>query len=221
MPLITDKREAREYEHQLKRQLKAGTFIANSPIQNFGRFYRDVFIAYGREHKSEQAQLFDEYYGQSLIAEFGELRFSQITPRMIERWLLKLSKTKTKYGRLMSPVTVRMHYDRLNQTFNMAIAERITTDNPCRLVKKAVLKDFPSWQPRERWLNKYAPDEEERLFKDLDTRLQSLCKVLLNTGLRPPKEILLAEKTHVNLSEKPMPYKFTERDGAAPERPKG
>jgi integrase len=106
-----------------------------------------------------------------------------------------------------------MHYDRLNQCFNMAIAERVTNDNPCKLVKKSVLKDFPSWQPRERWLNKYAADEEERLFAELDGRLRTLCRLLLHTGLRPPKEILLAEKAHVNLSDKPRPYRFTERDG--------
>jgi integrase len=213
MPLITDKKEARDYEYELKRQIKAGTFIASSPLQNFGKFFCEVFIPYGKEHKSEKAQMFDEYYGQNIISEFGQLRFSQITPRMIERWLLKLSKTKTQYGRVMSPVTIRMHYDRLNQAINMAIAERVTTENPCKMVKKSILKDFPSWQPRERWLNKFAEDEEVRLFEELDGKLQTICKLLLNTGLRPPKEILLAEKAHINLSDKPASYKFSERDG--------
>jgi hypothetical protein len=117
--------------------------------------------------------------------------------------------TETKYDRHMSPVTIRMHFDRLNQTINMAIAERVTNENPCRLVKKSVLKNFPSWQPRERWLNKFAEDEEENLFKELEGKLQTICRLLLNTGLRPPKEILLAEKSHVDLSDKPVPYKFT------------
>jgi integrase len=213
MPLITDKKEAKNYEQDLMRQLKAGTFIASSPMENFRKFFEEVFIPYGKAHKSEQAQKFDEYYGKSLLAEFGGLRFSQITPGMIQRWLLKLSETKSKYNRPMSPVTVRMHFDRLNQTFNMAIAERITNDNPCRLVKKSILKNFPSWQPRQRWLNKYAEDEETRLFDELDGQLQTICKLLLNTGLRPPKEILLMEKAHINLSDKSMHYKFTERDG--------
>jgi integrase len=51
------------------------------------------------------------------------------------------------------------------------------------------------------------------LFEKLDGRLQVICRLLLNTGLRPPKEILRAEKAHVNLSDKPKHYKFTERDG--------
>jgi hypothetical protein len=63
-----------------------------------------------------------------------------------------------------SPVTVRRHYNMLNQLFNMAIRERATNDNPCRLVSRTVLKNLPIWQNRDRWLNKYSPDEEERLF---------------------------------------------------------
>src|SRR5689334_22456325 len=70
MPLITDKKEAKNYEHDLVRQLKAGTFIGNSPLQVFGKFYSDVYIPYGKEHKSQKAQMFDQYYGQSLLAEF-------------------------------------------------------------------------------------------------------------------------------------------------------
>lgn len=44
----------------------------------------------------------------------------------------------------------------LNQLFNMANRERIMNDNPCRLVSRTVLKALPSWQNRERWLNKYS-----------------------------------------------------------------
>lgn len=77
----------------------------------------------------------------------------------------------------------------------------------------AILKEFPSLQPRKRYLNKYAEDEEERLFRELDGKLRTICRLLLNTGLRPPKEIMKVEKAHVNLTAKPKHYKFTERDG--------
>ncbi len=213
MPLITSKREARERESELKRQIKAGTFLNDSPLKNFTKFYKEIFMDYSRENKSELAVKFDEYYGTILIAEFGRFDLGQLTPRIIEKFLLKLSKTKTKYGKTFSPVTVRMIYDRLNQVFNQAVRERVFTDNPCRLVNRSVLKDFPSWQPRERWLNKYASDEEERLFKELDGQIATICRLILNTGLRPPHEILMAEKSHINLSEKAAHYRFTQRDG--------
>lgn len=213
MPFITDKKLAREYEVDLKRQLRSGTFITDSPMQVFGKFYKDAFMDYSKHHKSQETQMFDEYYGRSLLREFGGLRFSQITPRMIERYLLKLSQTKTKYGQFFAPVTVRMHYDRLNQTFNMAIRDRVINDNPCRLVNKNVLKEFPTWQKRERWLNKYSEQEEGILFAELNPTLKTICTILLNTGLRPPKEILGIEKEHINLSDKTKRYKFEAKPG--------
>lgn len=213
MPLITLKKEAREYEQQLRNQLRAGTFIKNSPLRNFSKFYNESFLSYSRENKTQLAQGFDMYYGQILLEEFGPKDLGDITPRMVENFLLKLSRTKTKYGRNFAPVTIRMIYDRINQLYNQAIGDRVYLDNPCRLVKRSVLKKFPSWQPRKRWLNKYEMEEEDRLFKELDGRLKSVCRLILNTGLRPPKEIMLVEKSHVNLGDKSKHYRFTERDG--------
>ena len=80
MPLITNKKEALEYEVLLRRKIRAGTFTQDSPLQNFSKFYADVFMAYSKQHKSDKAQMFDEYYGTYLLDEFGKRRLSQITP---------------------------------------------------------------------------------------------------------------------------------------------
>jgi hypothetical protein len=106
MPLITDKRRAREFEIELKKQIRNGTFMQESPVQNFGRFYTEVFMDYSKQYKSDLGREFDDYYGKRLIEEFGHLKFSQITASMIERFLLKLAVTKTKYDRAFSPVTI-------------------------------------------------------------------------------------------------------------------
>lgn len=212
-PLITSKKEAREMEAKIRNDMRAGIFVKNSPLRNFGKFYNESFLGYSRDNKSQLAQDFDKYYGEILLAEFSRKDLGDITPRMIESFLLKLSRTTTKYERYFSPVTIRMIYDRINQLYNQAIAERVYLDNPCRLVKRSILKKFPSWQPRKRWLNKYDEEEETKLFTELDDRLRSVCRLILNTGLRPPKEIMLAEKSHVNLADKSKHYKFTKRDG--------
>jgi integrase len=212
-PSLTQKRKPSAKETTRASGPLLWTYIEDSPVQNFAKFYEEVFTAYSKRHKSEKAQMFDEYYGTHLLDEFGKRRLSQITPGMIERFLYKLASKKTQYDRKFSPVTIRMIYSRLNQVFSLAARERVFMDNPCRLVNPAILKDFPSWQPRKRYLNKYAEDEEKRLFAELDGKLQTICKLLLNTGLRPPKEIMKVEKTHVNLTDKPKHYKFTERDG--------
>lgn len=219
MPLITDKQEAREYEITLKRQLRAGTFVADSPVQNFARFWTEMFMADSRNRKAKLSTEFDKYYGERILAEFGRYRLTQITPGMIERFLLKLSRTKTKYKRNYAPVTVRMYFDRINQVFNHARRERIFFgDNPCRLVNQETLKQFPRWQPRERWLNQYDEDEETRLFEELDSRLQVICRLLLLTGMRPPQEILHVEKEHVNLSDKAKRYKLDDKTWMIPPR---
>lgn len=72
---------------------------------------------------------------------------------MIENYLVTLLKTNTRFDRPHSPVTVRRHYNMLNQLFNMANRERLINDNPCRQVSRTVLKQLPTWQNRERWLN--------------------------------------------------------------------
>src|SRR5947209_3377971 len=220
-PLITSKREAREREAELKTQMRAGTYLANSPLQNFSKFYKEVFLnpetwrveGDDKEFRAGLTKEFDEYYGKNLIAAFGSKKLSQITTGDMERFLMKLSRTKTAKGTLFAPVTVRMHYERLNQLFNLAIRERVYDANPCALVKPQLLKLFPRWIPRERYLDQFDPDEESKLFSKLDPRLQTLCAILLQTGLRPPREILLAEKRHANLSDNPRPYTFTPRDG--------
>jgi integrase len=203
MPLITDKRKAREFEIELKKQIRNGTFMQESPVQNFGRFYTEVFMGYSKQYKSDLGREFDDYYGKRLRDEFGHLKLSQITAGMVERFLLKLAGTKTKYDRTFSPVTIRMHYERLNRVFNYAKRERVFAgDNPCRLVNTEILKNFPTWQPRERWLNQHDEEEETKLFQELSPTISAISRILLNTGLRPPKEILLMEKEHVNLTDK-------------------
>ncbi|HYY93311.1 MAG TPA: tyrosine-type recombinase/integrase, partial [Pyrinomonadaceae bacterium] len=146
---------------------------------------------------------------------------AQVTPRMIEDYLIKLRQTKTRLGTEHSAVTVRRHYDMLNQIFNLAIRERVAGDNPCRLVSRSVLKDFPTWEKRERWLNKYDADEEERLFasfNDYGEYLPAICRIILNTGIRPPKEVLGIKKEHVNLSDEARYYRTEKVDVLIPPR---
>jgi integrase/recombinase XerD len=221
MPLITSKRKAREQEDDLKRQIKAGTFLKDSDLKNFAKFFNEIYLDYSRKHKTPLATEFDEHYGKRLLEEFGKKTLAQITPRMIEDYLVKLRQTKTRLGTEHSAVTVRRHYDMLNQIFNLAIRERVASDNPCRLVSRNVLKDFPTWEKRERWLNKYDADEEGRLFasfNDYGEHIPAVCRIILNTGIRPPKEVLGIKKEHVNLSDEARYYKTEKVDVLIPPR---
>ncbi|MBA2734990.1 MAG: site-specific integrase [Acidobacteria bacterium] len=218
MPLITTKRQAREYESELKRQIRTGTFLQDSDLKNFARFFEEIYMDYSRRHKTPLATEVDALYGKRLLDEFGARTLFQITPRMIENYLIKLRKTKTRFGRPSAPSTVRRHYDMLNQLFNMAIRERVMGDNPCRLVSRTLLKELPTWQNRERWLNKFAVDEEERLFaafNEYGEHLAAISRIVLNTGIRP-KEALAIKKEHVNLSGQARYHKVEKADVLIP-----
>ena len=221
MPLITSKRQAKEKEDDLKREIRTGTFLKDSDLKNFAKFFDEIYMDYSRKHKTPLATGFDECYGKRLLEKFGKKTLLQITPRMIENYLVELQQTKTRFGKEHSPVTVRRHYDMLNQIFNMAIRERVINDNPCRLVSHNVLKDFPTWQKRERWLNKFDEDEEDRLFaafNEYGEHLSAISHIVLNTGIRPPKEVLSIKKEHVNLSDEGRYYRVDKIDVLIPPR---
>jgi integrase len=140
---------------------------------------------------------------------------------MIENYLVTLLQTDTRFDRPHSPVTVRRHYNMLNQLFNMANRERLMNDDPCRLVSRTVLKELPTWRNRERWLNKYAPDEEGRLFaafNEYGGHLAAITRIVLNTGIRPPKEVLAIRKEHVNLGDEARYCKVEQGDVLIPPR---
>lgn len=83
---------------------------------------------------------------------------------------------------------------------------------------RTVLTGLPTWQNRERWLNKFAPDEEERLFaafNEYGEHLAAISRLVLNTGIRP-KEILALKKEHVNLSDNARYYKVQKIDALIP-----
>ncbi|MGB9178894.1 MAG: tyrosine-type recombinase/integrase [Pyrinomonadaceae bacterium] len=221
MPLITSKKQAREYEDDLKREIRTGTFLKDSDLKNFAKCFNEIYMDYSRNHKSQLGTEFDEQYGKRLLEEFGKKTLLQITPRMIEKYLVELRQTETRFGRPHAPSTVRRHYDMLNQLFNMAIRERVINDNPCRLVSHTVLKEFPTWQNRERWLNKYDANEENSLFaafNDYGEHLAAISRIILNTGIKPPKEVLSIKKEHVNLSEEARYYRVDKIDVLIPPR---
>jgi integrase len=218
-PLITSKRKAREKESDLKREIRTGTILKDSDLKNFAKFFEEIYLDYSRKHKTAVSTEFDERFGKRLLQEFGSKALNQITPRMIENYLVMLLKSDTRFGRPHSPVTVRRHYNMLNQLFNMANRERLLNDNPCRLVSRTVLKQLPTWLNRERWLNKYESDEEDRLFaafNEYGAHLAAITRIVLNTGIRPPKEVLGIKKAHLNLGDEGVYFRVERADALIP-----
>ena len=48
MPLITTKRQARDKEDDLKRQVRIGTFLKDSELKNFNKFFNEIYLQSSR-----------------------------------------------------------------------------------------------------------------------------------------------------------------------------
>ncbi len=53
LPLAHTKREATDYESTIRLQVRAGKYGRDSEIENFGRFFDQVYMAYSKEHKAD------------------------------------------------------------------------------------------------------------------------------------------------------------------------
>jgi integrase len=218
-PLITAKKEAREKEYELKREIRMGTNHKESELKQFAIFFDQIYMDHSRKHKQPLSTNFDQQNGKRLVEEFGQKTLSQITARQIENYLVALLRTNTRFDRPHSPVTVRRHYSMLNQIFNMAIRERLINYNPCNQISRTLLKQLPTWQNRERWLNKHSDDEEDRLFAAFNEHgehIAAISRIVLNTGIRPPKEVLAIKKEHINLGADPRYFRVGGRDVLLP-----
>lgn len=90
----------------------------------------------------------------------------------------------------------------------MAVQERVAGENPCRFVRKGVRKNLQARNKRDRFLNQYAPNEEERLFAQFTGRREYLAAIVrfdLETGLRC-SELRSLKKEHLNLANSPRLY---------------
>lgn len=222
-PLITTKSEALTKQEEIRRQILTGTFLKDTDLKNFKKFFDEVYMEYSNENKTPLAQDVDEQFGRHLITAFGDKNLREISARSIERFINEMLRTNTKFGKPFSPVTVRRMYNILNQMFGMAIRERIINENPCQYVSREIIKKIPAWLPRDRWLNKFDPieiededgnkklmTEEERLFEAFRSEgehLAAIAMIMLNTGIRPG-ELLRVKKDHVNLCDKARWHKI-------------
>jgi integrase len=128
----------------------------------------------------------DEGRLNAIVRFFGSKRLDEINPFMIERFKMKLRKTKVQIfnakhppDKLLSTGSINRTLSLLSRVFSVAIMSKEALTNPCRDVKH-----LPGEQPRTRYL---LPDEEARLWAVLDSKPQYLgviIRVALHTGMR-------------------------------------
>jgi integrase len=101
---------------------------------------------------------------------------------LVEKFKSELRKSDSKFKRLFSPSKINRHLQVLLRILSMAYENGIVDNNPMSRVKR-----IREPEPRQRYLNQYAGDEEERLMKApaaYGEHVVALTEVDLEVGMR-------------------------------------
>jgi len=103
----------------------------------------------------------DRFRSETLKIYFNGLRFRDITPRAVEKFILNRLDSESRRKSERSPVSVHKEFSLLSSIFNMAMREEVAACNPCLKISKKVRERIPARNKRERFMSL---DEEDRLF---------------------------------------------------------
>lgn len=182
LPLARDKREAMDFEGQIRQEVIAGTYRRGEDregLKYLAAFVDKVYLPFAREHHASPAH--DEFRCAMLKAHFAGRRLDQITTMLVERFINDRLGTDTvriekfpdgrKVAKPCAPTTVHKEVVLLSSIFNMAKQERLVAENPCDFVRKSVRKKIPARVTRNRYLTL---EEEGRLFDKLTGRREHI-----------------------------------------------
>jgi integrase len=139
-----------------------------------------VFLPWARENKRSWED--DEQRSKKLKEFFGQRTIRDITPMLIEKFKSELRKSDSRYKRLFSPATVNRYLQVLSRVLSMAYENGIVDSN-----SMSRLKRLREPEPRQRYLNQFSDDEEERLMKALvvyGEHVVALAELDLEVGMR-------------------------------------
>lgn len=193
IPEARTKKKAEQVETQIRQEIFDRKYNRASATTRFADFVDKAFLPWARENKRSYKD--DEQRAAKLKEFFGHQAIRDITPMLIEKFKSELRKSNSKYKRLFSPSTVNRYLQVLSRILSMAYENGIIDSNPMSRVKR-----LREPEPRERYLNQFSNDEEERLMKALagyGEHLVALAELGLETGMRLG-ELLKAKWADVN-----------------------
>lgn len=133
---------------------------------------------------------------------FGSMRMLDITPDAIENYLRKRLSSERRYHAIfgilyrgpLSPATVHQEFRVLKRIFNVAIKQKRISYNPCSAV------EFPiSVKKLARKPHYMTASEQARIEICAPDHLRHIVVIIVETGLRPYKELMPMRKSQVDL----------------------
>lgn len=221
LPDATTDSEARAQEADEKAKVRLGLRQEQTIDDDFCRFVKDVYLKQATDKASYRH---DQFRCAVLTEYFAGKRFRDIKPILVSTFIkdrlatmIKRHNQKSPATHSRSPVTVHKEVTLLSGIFNMAIQEKVATDNPCRAIPKAVRKMMRARSKRRCAMT---PGKESLLINEglagRYAHLRPVCLFDLHTGLRL-SEVTRLEREHVNLENE---SKWFEINGESYEVPK-
>ncbi|HEX7956327.1 MAG TPA: tyrosine-type recombinase/integrase [Pyrinomonadaceae bacterium] len=180
VPEARTKKQAEQVEIQIQQAIFDRKYNHASAVTRFSDFVDGVFLPWARENKRSWED--DEQRSGRLKGFFGQRAIRDITPMLVEKFKSELRKSDSRYSRPFSPATVNRYLQVLSRVLSMAYENGIVDSNPMSRVKR-----LREPEPRQRYLNQYSDDEEERLMKALAVygeHVVALAELDLEVGMR-------------------------------------
>ncbi|MFM9918266.1 tyrosine-type recombinase/integrase [Lacisediminihabitans sp. H27-G8] len=219
---FTVARQAERFAENVETDLSEGKstapLVKNS--KTFRQVAEDSLAAAKPRLKPRTYEGLVQIYARQVFPTLGSKRIGAITNSDIEKWIAKLTETKTvRTKEPLHPSTIKHAFVSANKVFRYAIKHRLISHNP------ATGTDLPKVQHAQRFSPVFlSPAEVERLATKLDASAPDglFVRLASYTGLRAA-EIIALQIRDVNLMRRQIEVKRTlvrTKDGWGEDSPK-
>jgi integrase len=180
IPEARTRKQAEQVETQIRQAIFDRKYNKASAVTRFSDFFDNVFLPWAKENKRSWKD--DEQRGVLLKEFFKDSPIRDITPIRVEAYKSALRKIDSKYKRPLASSTINRYLQVLSRVLSMAFENGVIDSNPMERVSR-----LREPEPRERFLNQHASDEEERLMNALAVygeHAVGLAELDLEVGMR-------------------------------------
>ena len=197
IPEARTKAEASKVEAMKRLEVYEGRYGKEPGVKDFCEFVDHVYMEYAKNNKATWKH--DLFRSETLKQHFQALRFRDITPRSVEKFISERLDSDSRRKSKRSPVSVHKEFSLLSSIFNMAMREEVAASNPCLKISKKVREKIPARNKRDRFMSL---EEESKLFNiglvGSRARFRPIVRLGIHLGARLG-ELMAIKRGDVNL----------------------